>query len=74
MGWALSTHSIITSGQELALARLTLSDALREGRLEEFVEAAERRADELGFVPPDERDFDEALEAIVKKPRPEDRT
>ena len=75
MGWALSSHSIMTSGQEPPLADLTLSEALRDGRLGEFADAADRRLGELGFAPPSEAEFDaEARSVILKEPRSEGRT
>jgi hypothetical protein len=43
MSWALYSHSIITGGQEVCLADLTLSHALRNDPLDEFIEGAERR-------------------------------
>ena len=75
MGWALSSHSIMTRGQEPALADLTLDVALREGRVAEFAEAAELRLTELGFAPPEASAFEaEAASVILKAPRSEDRT
>lgn len=74
IGWALSSHSIKTSGQEVTLALLTLSTALQEGRLEEFADLAEARIAELGFPFPQEADVEEAVRAVIKVPQPEDQT
>lgn len=74
MGWALSSHSTITRGQEAALAELSLSRALREGRVAEFAELAEARLLELGFAPPDLATVDEALAEAITEPRSGGRT
>lgn len=67
MGWALSSHSIITKGQ--AVERVTLSEALASGDLEPFIRQAE--ADGLHAS---RADFDEGLTRLIKAPRPLGRT
>lgn len=52
------------------MTRLTLAEAIEQGRLQDFVSQAE--ADGVG--PADQGDFDARLERIVKAPRQEDRT
>lgn len=49
---------------------LTLADALREGRLDEFIAQEEAR----GVGAADKADLDRALEALIKQPQSEDRT
>ena len=49
---------------------LTLSEALRTGRLDEFIAQAEER----GLGDATQADFDEAVRQIATQPRPEDRT
>ena len=78
MGWALSSHSIITSGQELPLAKiefgLSLSDALEQGRLDDFAKLADERLRELGVVAPDRESVERGLAKAIRSPRSEDRT
>lgn len=67
MGCALSSHSIITRGQELE--RLTLAEALRDGRLADFAAQAEA----AGVGPIVRADFD-AMVGRITAPLPEDQT
>ena len=67
MGWALSSHSIITRGH--AVERVTLSDAIASGDLEPFIRQAE--AEGVGV---DRDDFEARLGRLIKAPPQEDRT
>lgn len=49
---------------------LTLVNALREGRLDEFIAQEEAR----GVGPADKANLDHALEALIRQPQSEDRT
>ncbi len=66
MGWALSSHSIITREP---MERVTLSAALAAGDLEPFI----RQAEIEGLVA-DEADFDARLAALIKAPPQEGQT
>ena len=52
------------------MARLTLAEALRSGKVDEF--AAQAEANEVG--PVDEADFERVLGKLVREPRSEDQT
>ena len=52
------------------MTKLTLSEALKEGRLEAFVQQAE--SDGIGAV--ERAEFDARLERLIKAPPQEDRT
>ena len=49
---------------------LTLSEALKSGRLDEFIAQEEAR----GIGPGNQRAFDRAVKALATQPRSEDRT
>jgi hypothetical protein len=49
---------------------LTLTEAQKRGRLQEFIEQEEGR----GIGPVDMDELTDALKAVIKPPRPEDRT
>jgi len=67
MGWALSSHSIMTRGQ--ALVRLTLREAIARGDLEPFI----RQEEAEGRVA-DRADFEERLGRLITAPPQEDQT
>jgi hypothetical protein len=49
---------------------LSLSEALKSGRLSEFVDQEEKR----GVGPANRKDLDAAIEALAKQPRSTDQT
>lgn len=53
---------------------LTLSDALKQNRLPEFIKQAEARLKELGFNHPDAREVDAALKTAIRTERSADQT
>lgn len=53
---------------------LTLSDALKQGRLPEFIKQAEARLKELGAEHPEARAVDAALKTAIKTARSADQT
>lgn len=58
----------------MASKALTLSDAIKQKRLPEFIEQAERRLAELGAKHPEAKALESALAVAIKTERSEDRT
>lgn len=65
IGWALSSHSIMTNGQEQPVPTLSLREALDTGRIDEFAKSAERRLRELGFEDPSAADVEAEIERVI---------
>ncbi len=53
---------------------LTLSDAIKQNRLPEFIKQAEARLKELGAEHPDAREVDAALKTAIRTERSTDQT
>jgi len=53
---------------------LTLSDALKTGRLPEFIKQAEARIAELGANHPEAKEVQRLIDTAAKTPRPADQT
>lgn len=53
---------------------LTLSDALKQNRLPEFIKQAEARLAELGASHPEAKEVQRLIDKASKTPRPADQT
>ncbi len=54
---------------------ISLSEAISDGQLEQFIRDSENRLKELGYPrPPEAKEVEAALEAAIKKQQSEDRT
>ncbi len=53
---------------------LTLSNALKQDRLPEFIKQAESRMKELGWLYPEAKEVQAAIDTAAKTPRPADQT
>ena len=56
------------------MAKLTLTEAIATGRLDEFADEAEARLREMGVAPPTLADFEAEVERAIRRPLSEGRT
>ena len=59
---------------EMKSPELTLSDALKQDRLPEFIKQAEIRLTELGATHPEAKEVQALIDKAARTPRPEDQT